>query len=108
MQNFKVPGVAYVVVLVLVMTLGRSFIEQQGWNPIYLDVLVVGGVAVMKALNLGTKEIEELLDVIGILQKQIDRREAELSAAGKAVVQETAKPMLKEYPINYFARWLVG
>ena len=109
MTSVRIPGVIWVIGIVLILTLGRSYIEQQGLNPIYLDALVIVVIAVMKTLNLGTKEIEELLDVISILQRQVDKREAELSPDTLTVeTMSMAVPTPKEYPINYFVRWLVG
>jgi len=108
-QNLRIPGVLWVIVLVLLLTVIRIVVDQYGVNPLYFDLAVVAVIAILKAANLGTKELEELLEVICILQRQVDRREAELSPDTSIVkTMSMVVPTPKEYPINYFVRWLVG
>jgi hypothetical protein len=106
MQTVKVPGVLWIIGVVLLVALGRTYVTQQGLNPVYVDVLVVAAVAILKALNLGTDEIEELLGIIHELQTQLAKHEPGLVASPAAVHSMQAVPPRSS--VNYFMRWLVG
>lgn len=98
MNEIKVPGVVWVALIVIVLAVLRHYVPE----PLYLEIAVVVAFAVLKALNIGTAELEELLAIIARLQAQIDKDRPRSAEAAPLV------PTGKVEAPNKFVRWLVG
>jgi len=106
MENFKVPGVMWVIFMVLLLTIVRVAVTDYGVDPLYFDLAVVIAFAVLKAFNIGTKELEELLDIIKKLQTQLSGH-AESTARMAMTEPERVRLSSTKEP-NKLIRWLVG
>lgn len=98
MNDLRVPGVLWVILLVFGVALVREYVPE----PFYVDLAVVLVLAVLKYMNLGTKELEELLDIIDLL-----RQRAPDAAEPKALSSYAQAKEQVERP-NRIARWLIG
>ena len=100
MNQIKVPGVLWVALVVAVVAVARVYVD----DPLYVEIVVVIAFAVLKSLNLGTAEIEELLQIIARLQAEIDKGRTRTGEVG--AMAAPAGPPVKQP--NKFVRWLAG
>lgn len=102
MTNIKIPGVLWTVLIVTIVALAHIYLD----NPILVDGIVVIAFAVLKSMNLGTDELEQLLEIIKRYQAQATRSRAEagtISSSAPIPVIET-----EAYEPNKPVRWLLG
>lgn len=98
MQDVKVPGVLWIALVVAALAVLRHYVT----DPLYVEIGIVVAFALLKSLNLGTAELEELLAIIARLQAQIDKDRPRSAEAAPLV------PTGKVEAPNKFVRWLVG
>lgn len=95
MNNIKIPGFLWVVLIVVVIIALETYVPV-GYR-MYSEVAVVALLGLAKAFNLDSKQVEELLAMIRRLQAQVPVQEASY-VAGEV---EAAKSSNLE-------KWLVG
>lgn len=100
MKDIKVPGVLWVVLIVAGIAVVRQFVPE----PLYVELAVVIGFVILKSLNLGTDEINDLIDIIERLQ---GRLENEPMAMPKTVAERAGTVPQVERP-NKAVRFLLG
>lgn len=103
MSDIKIPGVLWVILLVFGLTAVKEYVPE----PFYVELAVVLVLAVLKAMNLGTKELDELGDIIDLLRKKTPPEQA-TPAALSASRHLKDEPEREAASYNRVVRWLAG
>lgn len=103
MSDIKIPGVLWVILLVFGLAVVKEYVPE----PFYVELAVVLVLAVLKALNLGTKELDEMGEIIDLLRKKTPPEQAS-PAALKASRNLSEEPERKAASYNGIVRWLAG
>lgn len=90
MKDFKIPGFLWVVLIAVLVMLAETYLP----SPLYVEaaLLILFGAA--KAYNLGTQDIEDVLDIL---------RRNEPRSRGIATTVE-----IEQHEPNKVARWFIG
>jgi hypothetical protein len=66
MNNVKIPGVLWVAGVVIAVALAHRYLE----DPFLVELIIVVGTMILKGLNLGTKDLEQALEIIDLFKRQ--------------------------------------
>lgn len=94
MKDFKIPGFLWVVLIAVAVMLAENYLP----SPLYVELALLLLFGIAKAYNLGTQDIEDVLDIL--------RRTDSLVPRGRSIV--TTEVIAEQYKPNKTARWLVG
>lgn len=92
MNSIRIPGFVWVILIAVAVVGCETYLA----NPLYGEIAVVALMGAAKALNLGTKEIEDMLAMLRKMQLSHPQER------GMAPSVEVPKPP------NKVARWLLG
>lgn len=107
-KDFRVPGVAWGILIIIVIALIHENEASLPIDAFYADLIVGMLIGVLKGLSLGTDQLEQALNIIDAIRNR-ETRSRPRGKAGEimpapATVPESAVP---ERP-NKMVRWLVG
>lgn len=112
MKDVRVPGIVWVVLLVVGVALLHENRGVLGISPALFDVILVGVVAVIKGFNLGTGQINQALDVIDTFRSQAGATRMRGSGEVSSLDADVPGLMISRDQIpqrpNPVMRWLVG
>lgn len=96
MKDIKIPGFLWVVLIAVAVMLAENYLP----NPLYVELALMILFGAAKAYNLGTKEIEDVLDIL----RRIDKG---LGVERGRVVNHVGID-IEAYKPNKVTRWFVG
>lgn len=125
MNNVKIPGVLWIVLIVAVVALAHYYLD----DPFVVDMIVIVAGMVLKSLKLGTAEENQAIDIINMIKQHprlnrpvtVSKSDPDVQMRGPSGVEGrisvTSEGMLVEEPPvfpdppprpNKMLRWLVG
>lgn len=113
LKDVRIPGVVWAVLLTLVIAIIHENQGVWGIDAFYVDLVVVGLIALLKSLNLGDGQLQQALDVIDSIRRREGagrmRGSVEGPSGGELRVPHEL-PLTDKVPPrpNKFVRWLVG
>lgn len=66
MKDVRIPGVVWIIAIVAITGLAHHYLE----DPFIVDLVVIVAGMILKSLNLGTKELEQALEIIDLFKRQ--------------------------------------
>ena len=93
MKDFKVPGFLWVVLIAVAVMLAENYLP----SPLYVELALLILFGVAKAYNLGTQDIEAVLEIL--------RRTDSLVPRGRGIATTVE---IEQHEPNKVARWFVG
>lgn len=110
MNDIKVPGALWVVLIALAVVFCESYLPAE--YQVYGQVAVVAILAVAKAMNLGTQDIEKLIALIREIQNRGSgmRSTQETGTEGVHTLYTPPAPLVRteELEPNKVVRFLLG
>lgn len=67
MKDVRIPGFAWAIAIIVIVSLIHTYGPQYGYSPLYIDMAVALLIGALKGLNLGTGQLEQALKIIDIL-----------------------------------------
>lgn len=105
MKDIKIPGFLWVVLIAVAVVLCENYMP----NPLYAEAAILVFMGLAKGLNLGTKEIENLVDLLRAMQVR------PAGAVGPVGVERALRSApvspavdVERYKPNKGVRWLLG
>lgn len=110
MKDVRVPGVAWAVLLVVAVALIHEYEASLPVSPEVADMVVVGLIALLKSIKLGTSELNQALDVIDSIRRSAGSGRARGSADEPATSAAPVEALAADAPErpNKAVRWLLG